>query len=335
MKENMKGVEFKVEVTNVCKDGACKFCSPMFRPMVKEAKSNIWLKSFKNHLCEYLSLGGRKVILTGGGEPLDAPAKLFGALSIIKDVTNQMGVTLELLTVYTNGVNLLKPINPKKEEREDGTWTKTALDLLVEHGVTDINISISGFTKEQRTKITGPQMGSLDIDALITRIVDTGIRVMVRSTLTSMGISTLEHIEKFTQRMANLGVNIVYFSDMFNVPKRGPNTTPGDLRVLHWTDRHRIDFVSLVESVQTSSKFEFVSQSARHKSQGMTYEFVHRQSGIKVLFGSLNIGNEPEGKTVYYYMKPDGSCGGTNNRDQKRDYISLKEYLKYRPGRED
>ena len=110
-KGEFEGVEMKVELTNRCLHGKCKFCSPLFRPAVKEAESKAFLDSFKKHVRKYLEHGGRKIILTGGGEPLDAPEKLFEALEIINAQKDEMRIDLDLLTVYSNGVKLLSPIS--------------------------------------------------------------------------------------------------------------------------------------------------------------------------------------------------------------------------------
>jgi hypothetical protein len=60
-------VEMKVEITNTCRGGRCKFCSPLIRPVVEEAETRSFLGDFEQHLEAYLSGGGRRIILTGGG----------------------------------------------------------------------------------------------------------------------------------------------------------------------------------------------------------------------------------------------------------------------------
>jgi MoaA/NifB/PqqE/SkfB family radical SAM enzyme len=335
--DKYKGIELKAEITNVCTSGNCRFCSPMFRPATQEADTEHFLRRFSQNLDDYLSHGGRKIILTGGGEPLDAPAKLFGALREIRKQVKEKSIELDLLTIYSNGVNILKPAGKKVEgsivdtEEENFTY----LDILKRLGVTDINLSISGLTTEERTRITGDEMGSIDFDTVIPEIVRKGIRVMTRSTLTEGGIDDTEHVTKLTEWMAGLGVHIVYFSDLFNVPVRGPATTPGNQNVLKWTDEHRINLTDLIEDVKASESFEFVSESTRHSGQGTTWEFKHRRTGVKVLFGSLDIGNEPAGRDVYGYVKPDGSMSGTNNASMERDLIGVETLKKYRPKRDD
>lgn len=158
----------------------------------------------------YLRGGGHRIILTGGGEPVDAPTKLFGTLDIINRKKKEMGITLDLLAVYSNGVNLLKP-------KSEGN-NKTILDELVEREVQDINISVHGLTKEERMVISGAQMGNIDFDTLIPRIVEKGVRVMTRTTLAKGLIDSVDKIEKFTKWMSGLGVKMIYFSNLFKVP---------------------------------------------------------------------------------------------------------------------
>lgn len=322
-----KDVEMKVEVTNVCNGGRCRFCSPLFRPTVKEGGTNEFLRKMEENLDKYLKGGGRKIILTGGGEPIDAPAKLFGTLDLINKKKKGLGINLDLLTVYSNGVGLLKP----ESEGSD----KTMLDKLVERGVQDINISVHGLTKEERTAISGEQMGNIDFETLIPRIVEKGVRVMVRTTLAKGYIDSVDKIEKFTEWMSRLGAKIIYFSDLFEVPVRSEQTTPGSKTVLQWTDEHRIDFDKVLDEVKNSKDFEFISEFTRHNKQGRTFEFKHKESDIKVLFGDLVIGDESEEVPTYAYVKPDGSMEAHNNAREftKRNFVSLKEIKKYRPGR--
>ncbi len=327
------GVEMKVELTNFCRDGRCAFCSPMFRPTVMEAGPEVFLGCFEEHLETYLDGGGTKVILTGGGEPTDAPAKLFGALRIIEQMTRRRGVELELLTVYTNAVNLLRPMGSGSAE--------TYLDRLAELGLRDINLSVHGLTYEQKKGISGVAMADVDFDTLVPRIISKGIRVMTRTTLAKDYIESAEQIGAFVRWATSLGVNIAYFSDLFRVPVRNKQTTPGSSTVLRWTDDHRIHFENLLAALRTDGAFALVSEWTRHDNQGKTLEFKYCESGTRVMFGDLVIGDESTERPTYAYVKPDGSLDTQNNaRNTKtRLYVppeEVKAYLQvFRPGRED
>lgn len=326
-------IEMKVEVTNVCRGGRCRFCSPMFRPWVREVGTHVFLKRFETNLGTYLDGGGRKILLTGGGEPTDAPAKLFGALRIIKKVTEIRGVKLELLTVYTHGINLLKPVIP--------CASQTVLDKLVGLGLKDINLSVHGNTFEQRSSVSGEQMAKVDFERLIPLCIEKGIRVMTRTTLATGGIDSLEEVERFVNWAGRLGVNITYFSDLFSLPIRNKETIPGSQKVLTWTDEHRVPYGDLLAGVSENSSFALQAEYLRHNNQGKTLEFTHRESGMRVMFGDLVIGNESDEVPTYAYMKPDGSMDLHNNArvKDKRRFVApgaLKAYLqKCRPGRDD
>ena len=321
--------EMKIEVTNVCQFGRCRFCSPCFRPTVKEAGTEEFLRKMEGNLDTYLRGCGRKIILTGGGEPIDAPKKLFGTLELISKKLEKLGVNLDLLAVYSNGVRLLEPVSEGSD--------KTYVDELLKHGVRDLNISVHGLTNKERSEIAGEYMGNIDFDTLIPRIVEKGMRIMTRTTLAKGFIDSVDTVERFTKWMSGLGVKMMYFSDLFYVPpeERGAETVPGSQETLEWTDKHRIDFDKLVNDVKKSKDFEFVAEYARHREQGRTFEFKHMVSGIKVLFGDLTIGDEPVEAPTYAYVKPDGSRDTHNNaRDlAKREYVPLKTVAKYRPGR--
>lgn len=326
------GVEMKVELTNVCREGRCAFCSPMFRPATFEADPETYLRRFETHLDVYLAGGGRKVVLTGGGEPTDAPAKLFGALRIVEEMTQQRGIELELLTMYTNGVNL---------GRSMGNTAESYLDRLAALGLRDINLSIHGLTHEQKEGISGKAMADIDLDVLIPTIVREGIRVMTRTTLAKGYIDSMEQVTAFARWAAGLGASIVYFSDLFTVPVRNEETTPGSQTVLRWTDDHRIAFERLLVAFRQDDAFALVSEWSRHNHQGRTLEFRHRESGVRVMFGDLVIGNESTEQATYAYVKPDGSMDTQNNARNKnvRLYVppeEVKVYLRsFRPGRED
>lgn len=319
-----ENVEMKVEITNMCRHGRCKFCSPLFRPAVKESETKKFLIQFEEHVENYLRGGGKKIILTGGGEPIDAPTKLFGALRVITEKIKCLGVELELLTVYSNGVSLLD-----QSPYEIGF---TNLECLANHGVRDINLSVHGFSRQQREAISGRKMADIDFETLIPKIVGKGIRVMTRTTLARGFIDSLKEVQRFTSWMSSLGVKIVYFSDLFEVPTRNQDTTPGSQDVLKWTDENRINFRGIIEEVKKDAHFELVSEYTRHNDQGMTFEFRH-VSGTRVMFGSLVIGNESEEAPTYAYIKPDGSMYWHNNANEVRNLVSITEMQKYRPGR--
>lgn len=330
--QSFSGVEMKVEITNLCRSGRCRFCSPLFRPSVEEVDTEEFLERFERNFATYLAGGGRRVILTGGGEPSDAPRKLFGALRIIQDRVLEAGVELELLTVYSNGVGLLSPMSTGSKE--------TVLDGLVAHGVKDLNLSIHGLTSEKRTDISGIAMGRIDFERLLPEVIYRGMRVMTRTTLARDGIDSIKKVEEFVEWVAGLGVRIAYFSDLFRVPIRNERTTPGSQTVLQWTDDHRIDFEALLVAAHQSPWLRFVEETTRHADQGRTFSFLHVPSGISILFGDLVIGNEVDSRATYAYVKADGSMGDNNNiSGSTRAFVDtsrLTAHLrKYRPGRND
>jgi hypothetical protein len=228
-----------------------------------------------------------------GGEPLDAPAKLFGALRLINE-QRQHGAEIDLLTIYSNGVRLFEPIL--------ADTTETYLDRLVALGVQDMNLSLHGLTRKDRVAVSGVAMGNVDFDLLIPHMVGKGIRVMTRTTLALGYMDSVKKVEAFVRWVADLGAGIAYFSDLFTIPIRDEQTTPGSKTILQWTDEHRINFDALLVELKRSREFEFMSESTRHNHQGRTVEFRHRRSGLKVLFGDLVIGNESEEKATYAYV---------------------------------
>lgn len=331
--KNFCDVEMKIEVTNRCLHGRCKFCSPLFRPTVQEAETKAFLEGLSQHLHHYMQRGGRRILLTGGGEPIDAPDKLFGALELISKKKHELRIELDLLTVYTNGVNMLNRVSRDNAE--------TYLDILVRLGVRDINLSIHGRTAEERTNTSGIHMGKLDVNRLIPEMVRRGVRVMTRTTLTTDGIDSVQKIDAFAGHMDTLGVHMAYFSDLFQVPIRDGRTVPGSQRVLAWTDEHRVSFEGLLADIRANEDFELLSEYTRHNNQGRTFEFRRRGYDLRIMLGDLVIGNESDEEPTYVYVKPDGSMGDHNNaRDiSSRQYVpsvDTRRYLKtYRPGRND
>ena len=136
--------EMKIEVTNVCQFGRCRFCSPCFRPTVEEAGAEEFLKKMEGNLDTYLRGGGRKIILTGGGEPIDAPKKLFGTLELISKKLEKLGVNLVLLCgSRADGSNrkdsdfdiayLSKTIQPtRRTDFETGNYATQAVEPTVQ-----------------------------------------------------------------------------------------------------------------------------------------------------------------------------------------------------------
>jgi len=296
---------------------------------VQEAETHIFLSQLEGHLDHYLRNGGRRILLTGGGEPIDAPEKLFGALELINHKKAELGIGLDLLTVFTNGVSILNKVSRDAQE--------TYLDALVRLGVRDINLSTHGTTAQKRTETTGEYMGNIDLDKLIRTMISRGMRVMTRSTIGRNGIDSLDEIDAFARHMDSLGVHIAYFSDFFQVPIRNEQTTPGSMEILGYTDEHRLPFDDLLAQLMHSWRFKLLSEYTRHNNQGRTYKFRRRGYGIQIMLGDLVVGNESENEPTYFYVKPDGSSGSHNNaRDvSSRQYVPREYLRKYRPGRDD
>lgn len=117
-------------------------------------------------------------------------------------------------------------------------------------------------------------------------------------------IGSAEEVIKYIEFAKSIGVTDVYFRDLFHLKNRNLSTRFADLKKLEYTDQQRIDFNGLVEDVGKNPEFLLKQEMSRHKEQGKTFVFNYK--GLRVSFGSLEVGTENPEDYTYFAFMPDG-----------------------------
>lgn len=287
----------KVYVTRKC-TGDCPFCLTEIRPTTREADNEEFLSEFKNLMDEYTENHGRKVLFTGG-EPTSNPERLLGCLEVLK------GYELDLVVLYTNGINLLEEIEFEGEK-------KTILEFLADKGLKHINLSVHDFDQEGRLNLS-PKIGAIDTEKLIGKIEEVGIELRLNCTLLKDHVGDSDSVKGYVAWAENNGVKDIYFRDLFRFAKRDETTirqTPKSLKTLAYNDAQRINFEGLIEDVKNDDEFDYQDQLSRHRDWGSTFIFKHKSPDgekpeTQISFGTLQIGGESAEEDTYFTVHPD------------------------------
>jgi len=287
MKE-LENIDMKVYPTQSCSSD-CPFCMTDIRYKFKEVDTELFLSNFAEAVEEYHSNGGRKILFTGG-EPTNCPDKLLGMLKIIKDYI------MDLVVLYTNGTKLLKI--EKKDELE-----KKLIEHLADVGLHSLNISVHHYDANRRQELSREPI--CDIEEVVREATKNGISVRLNCTLLKDYIGNAEELMKYLDFANRIGVNDIYFRDLFHLENRELSIKYADLKKVNYTDRQRIDFYSLIEIFSKNEEVKSIERLSRHKGQGDTHIFEYRK--MRVSFGTLEIGTEDPNHYTYFVFMPDGN----------------------------
>jgi len=280
-------VDMKVYPTHNCQSN-CPFCMTDLRWKNPEASTEEYLSNFRNAFEAYFNAGGRKVLFTGG-EPTNRPDKLFGMLKIIKDYS------LDLVVIYTNGVNLLNTLSHNAQE-------VTLMGALTSKGLRNYNLSVHHYNHQRRQELSSERVCNLEKIVEEAETLDASIRL--NCTLMKDYIGTAQEVMKYVEYARNLGVQDVYFRDLFHLVNRDRSCAYADKAKLAFTDAQRVDFDTLVSELKLVLNMQFNETLSRHRENGRTYIFDYL--GTRISFGTLVVGIEKQEKVTYLNFQPDG-----------------------------
>ena len=283
--ENLTNVDMKVYPTHECKSN-CPFCMTDLRWKNPEAPTEEYLTNFKKAFDAYFNAGGRKVLFTGG-EPTSRPEKLIGMLKIIKDYP------LELSVIYTSGVNLMN---------EGPQPMTTLIGNLIRNGLKNYNISAHHYKEEKRQELSSQKVCNLE--AVCNKAKDLGAKVRLNCTLMKDYIGNAEELIKYVEYAKNLGVEDIYFRDLFHMANRDRSCAYANKAKLAFTDAQRVDFDKLISEMKLVPGVQFDEALSRHRGNGRTYIFNY--NGTRISFGTLVVGAEKEDEVTYFNFQPDG-----------------------------
>lgn len=280
-------VDMKVYPTHECKSN-CPFCMTDLRWKNPEASTEEYLSNFRKAFELYFNAGGRKVLFTGG-EPTNRPDKLIGMLKIIKDYP------LDLVVIYTSGVNLLNPHTHNGQE-------ETLMQVLSSEGLRNYNISAQHYNPQKRQELSSEKVCDLEKIAKEAENLDANIRL--NCTLMKGYIGNAQEVMKYVEYARSLGVQDIYFRDLFHLANRDRSCKYANKAKLAFTDSQRVDFDTLVSELKFVPKMQFNETLSRHRGNGRTYIFDYL--GTRISFGTLVVGTEKEEEVTYLNFQPDG-----------------------------
>lgn len=296
---DMTDVDMKVYPTHDCIND-CSFCMTDLRWKNSEAGTEEYLNNFERAFKAYHEAGGRKVLFTGG-EPTTKPKKLIGMLKIIKDFP------LELVTLYTNGLYLLKKHDGNTFLPDFG-YGKPLIESLNSEGLEKINLTVNhydyGEIDCERRHEFGLYTKCLNMEGILQKTKELEMEIRLNCVLLKDYIGNPEEIENYLECAKNAGITDVYFRDLFHLENRDNSCRFSDERKLQYTDEQRVDFNKLVQGIRDLKDFEEIGQLERHRSHGKTYMFNYKD--INVSFGTLKIGTEKENEITYFNFQPNG-----------------------------
>ena len=176
--------QFDIMITNDC-NARCPFCvqAATYRP--GNVDDNTFISGLRRHFDSFFSLGGRRVVLTGGEPTLNMP-RVLKVLQLLEGYEN-----LEVKALYTNGSLLLQPY--------DGTGSQTVAEKLKAAGLNGINFTVHDYNEEHKRKILG--LDSAPETEKITRhLLSCGFSVRFNLTLHKKGIESYDQFLKYVYR---------------------------------------------------------------------------------------------------------------------------------------
>lgn len=292
-------VDMKVYPTHECRSN-CHFCMTDLRWKNHEVPAKRYLSSFRRAFEAYFNAGGRKVLFTGG-EPTNRPDKLLGMLRIVKDYR------LDLAVIYTNGVNLLNPFPHNGQE-------VTLMSALVIEGLRHFNISAHHYDAGRRQELSSEKVCDLEKIAAAASIL--GAIIRLNCTLMKGYIGSSPEVMKYAEYARSLGVQDIYFRDLFHLANRDRSCAYANKAKLAFTDSQRIDFDALVSEMKLVPNMRFDETLSRHRENGRTHIFDYL--GARISFGTLVVGTEKEDEVTYLNFQPDGCAYADMNGPESK-----------------
>jgi molybdenum cofactor biosynthesis enzyme MoaA len=290
-KNRFKDIDAKVYPSFECGHN-CKFCMTDMRYKPSQVSTKKWLDNFSKAIKKYHLEGGKKVLITGG-EPTKSMDRVLGMLKELRKYE------WDLIVLYTNGSQLFKKFTYQGK-------TKKIIDWLYDTGLRHLNISVHHYNNKKRQSLLDSKEKVCDISRIEKEVEKKdGMTLRLNCTLMKDFIGNKKEVLKYLNFAKNIGVIDVYFRDLFHLENRGVSMRFAEMKKVNFTDNQRIDFYKLINDMKKVPDILFQKNMSRHVGQGQTYLF--DLNGMKVWFGTLEIGTEKENKFTYFSFMPDGN----------------------------
>lgn len=282
--------QFDIMITTNC-NAECPFCvqEATYRP--DNVDDDTFMQGLTHHFDSFYSLGGRRVVMTGGEPTLNIP-RLLRVLRLLKSYRD-----LEVNALYTNGSRLLQQLNY--------TGSETVAEGLKTAGLNWVNLTVHDYNEEHKRQIykldNAPE--TQEITKLLTSC---GLSFRFNLTLHKKGIETYVQFVKYVRWAFDLGAKDIYVRNLFRYGFDQPLCV-STRNSIGFSFQHRIDVEQLLDEMRKDRKmFAFQGEKKEQFRDKRECWFEHRETGRYVYIARLVVGTEDRNQLPYLVYMPDG-----------------------------
>ena len=274
--------QIDIMINNEC-NARCGFCVQEATYKALSEDNATFLAGVQKHVSDYVSLGGKRIIVTGG-EPTLRPEQLEQVLHFLAQVGD-----LEFVTMYTNGSQLLRT-------REG----ESIAQRLRDRGLSCVNHSVHHFDANKNRAVF--RISGIPNPAdVATHLRTIGLPFRYCATIQKGGLENTKDLVGYLKFAEENGAKDVYFRELFQIdPESASKMGP-----VEYTRQHFIPVDSLVSQLKSAGCIEAGQRSqfqGRQKNEiGMT-----TKTGFPFFVSTLRIGKEQSEKLPYLVVMPDG-----------------------------
>lgn len=325
--------QIDIMVNNAC-NARCAMCIQEVTHKAKVVADGEFLTGVQKHIGDYHSLGGRKVIITGG-EPTLQVWRVTGVLDELRRHSD-----LDLIAFYTNGSRLqerddddppirmfgpFRPIEHRlghdqgRANRLFNEMQKTVAERLLDRGLRTCNLSVHHYARQKNSRIFGIET---DPAAVSAHLRDIGLPFRYCATLQPGGLETVADVIRYIRFACKQGATDVYLRELFDVSavrqRSGKRAYPAS-----------IPLEPIIEALLTRG-FSLEGERTDFQGRNKREYLLTSQTGYRVFCSTLDIGTEQREKLPYLIIMPNGQLyatwlGESSKIDSLRDLVSSRD----------
>lgn len=279
--------QIDIQINEKC-NARCAWCVQEATYKPKTVSDPAFIASVEKHIEDFLALGGRKVIITGGEPTLNMP-RLEAVLDYLMSLPE-----LELVVMYTNGSQLLK-----------SKGDKTIAQSLLEHGLQCVNHSVHSDDPEKNRAIF--RVKSIpDPSVVASHLRDIGLPFRCCATLQKGGIETVDDVVRYLDFAKANGANDVYFRELFKIDRE----KAFDTKPIDYAEKISVPITPIIEELVHKGYAQVGHRDAFQGRKKSELAFV-TPKGFPFFTSTLEIGREEADKLPYLVVHPDGKLHST------------------------
>lgn len=282
--------QLDIMLTAACQ-AQCAFCvqEATFKPA--DAGSSSLLAAIRRHSADFRSLGGRKIVLTGG-EPLLVPERVFGALDVLKEVG-----PFDLVALYTNGEYLAT-------EGPTGMDPASLLDRLASSCLTHVNLSVHHWDDRLNNSVLR-RPGKSATSEIAAALCQHGIKFRLNLVLQKDVVDSAAAVLKYIDWGFELGAVDIYVRELFRFTFDQP-LSRSRFDPLPYVRSAYVDAKPIVEELMGIPELVLAERVDAHGRRKSEYRFVHGPTARDVFIADLEVGSEDRDASPYLVIMPDG-----------------------------